>query len=89
MADKEEGMGVLSAFVLGGLVGAGIALLFAPSSGEETREKMGDWLASTKNKGQRFIEEKKDFLTSQKDAITAAYQAGKQVYTEKSGNAGS
>lgn len=29
---------VLSAFVIGGLIGAGIGLLMAPQSGEQTRE---------------------------------------------------
>lgn len=31
---------VTLAFLLGGVVGAGIALLFAPASGEETRRKL-------------------------------------------------
>jgi len=41
MADEERGYGVgptLLGFFLGGLVGAGVALLLAPKSGTETRQ---------------------------------------------------
>jgi gas vesicle protein len=36
----REGGGGLGSFVLGALVGAGLALLFAPQSGEETQEEI-------------------------------------------------
>jgi gas vesicle protein len=32
----------LTAFLLGAVVGAGVALLLAPQTGEETRKKLGD-----------------------------------------------
>ena len=37
---EREGAGGLGSFVLGALVGAGLALLFAPQSGEETQEEI-------------------------------------------------
>ena len=37
------GLAILGAFILGGLVGAGIALLTSPKSGRETREQVGRW----------------------------------------------
>ena len=39
--DRGTGSGILMAAVIGAAVGAGVALLFAPKSGRETRE----WLA--------------------------------------------
>ena len=39
----SNGLAILGAFILGGLVGAGIALLTSPKSGRETREQMGRW----------------------------------------------
>ncbi len=41
MAQDNSGS-VLVAFVLGALTGAAVALLFAPASGEETREYLGE-----------------------------------------------
>jgi len=37
---EREGAGGLGSFILGALVGAGLALLFAPQSGEETQEEI-------------------------------------------------
>jgi gas vesicle protein len=37
---EREGGGGFGSFVLGALVGAGLALLFAPKSGEETQEEI-------------------------------------------------
>lgn len=41
---------LLAAFVAGGLLGAGLAVLFAPESGEETRKKLSDLLEGLKEK---------------------------------------
>ena len=37
---EREGGGGVGSFILGALVGAGLALLFAPQSGEETQEEL-------------------------------------------------
>ncbi len=44
MFQKEEGNGstVLISFLIGGIVGAGLALLFAPYSGKKMRGKIVD-----------------------------------------------
>ncbi|MDA8173868.1 MAG: YtxH domain-containing protein [Nitrospiraceae bacterium] len=39
---KSNAANVIMAFTLGGLVGAGVALLFAPQSGQKTRRKIID-----------------------------------------------
>lgn len=41
--ERHSSLAVIGAFILGGLVGAGIALLSAPKSGKETREELGHW----------------------------------------------
>lgn len=67
-------------FVLGGLVGAGIALLLAPKSGKEVRkdikdlaENTGDTINSTMHRGKELIEEGKIAVSSAIDAGKAAY----------------
>jgi gas vesicle protein len=45
--DRSGGFALLGAFVLGGLIGAGIALLSAPRSGKETRDNLGRWAQDT------------------------------------------
>jgi len=46
MEERERGYGsgpIIFSFFIGGLVGAGIALLLAPKAGRETREKIKSW----------------------------------------------
>ena len=44
MGSQSEGRDFLLGFIFGGLVGAVLALLFAPQSGEETRAQIKrDW----------------------------------------------
>jgi gas vesicle protein len=40
--EDDNGGAVLISFLIGGIVGAGLALLFAPQSGKKTRGKIVD-----------------------------------------------
>jgi hypothetical protein len=46
---------MMSIFGAGLLVGAGLALLFAPKSGEELRRDLGDRLAATQDAANRVV----------------------------------
>jgi gas vesicle protein len=48
--------GVILSFLLGGLTGAALAILFAPRSGRETREMLGERLRDTAERGRDFRE---------------------------------
>ncbi len=87
---------VFLAFVLGGLVGAGVALLLAPQSGVETRrkikeftddvkEKANDYAGTAKEKVTSTVEKAKDLYEEKKSAITAAVEAGKEAYEKEVG----
>src|ERR1035438_8846191 len=83
----------LSSFLLGLGVGVGIGLLFAPKSGEETREliknKAGDTGYFMKQRGSAlkdtastWVDKGKDAVTRQKDTLNDAVEAGKQAYRD-------
>jgi gas vesicle protein len=57
MADHDCG-GDVVAFIFGGLLGAGVALLLAPRSGEETRERLVDWLEEGRRRTKEYLDEK-------------------------------
>lgn len=94
MRHEEGGYGagsILLSFLLGGLVGAGLALLFAPRSGEETRKKIKELTEEVKEKAEGYVEQVKGRLTSsvekgkefieeKKSIITTAVEAGKEAY---------
>src|SRR5579871_3487583 len=83
----------LSAFLLGLGVGVGIGMLFAPKSGQETRDmlrtKAGegtDYLkqrsTEIKQTASEWVDKGKDTLSRQKDTIADAVQAGRQAYRD-------
>jgi gas vesicle protein len=88
----------LSSFLLGLGVGVAIGMLFAPKSGQETREiiknKTGegtDYLKQRstvlKQTASEWVDKGKEALGRQKDNLTDAVEAGKQAYRETVGGA--
>ena len=75
--------GVFMAFLAGGLIGAGLALLYAPVSGTEARVKINEVVDDMKNKTEGWgvdIKKKVDsFMEEEKAIIKAAYDAGRDA----------
>ena len=86
----------LSAFLLGLGVGVGIGMLFAPKSGQETRQyikdKAGESTDYIKQRGAElkdtatgWVDRGKEAIGRQKDTINDAMEAGKQAYRDAVG----
>jgi gas vesicle protein len=73
----------LAVFAIGALAGAGIALLYAPRSGEETRELIATKGRELKGKATDAVGNAKDFIDDKKAEITAAVEAGKEAMREE------
>jgi gas vesicle protein len=84
----------LANFFLGLGIGVGVGLLFAPKSGEETR----DMLLSKADEGKEYLKKQatglrdsandmvdkgRDVVNRQKDTLNDAIEAGKQAYRDK------
>jgi len=94
---EEEGYGsgsILLSFLLGGIVGAGFALLMAPQSGRETRQRIKDFTEDVKGKAKDYvgdvkekittgIDKGKDIFEEKKSIITTAIEAGKDAYEKE------
>lgn len=80
MAEREgfSGFGVFLAFLGGAAAGAAVALLIAPMSGEETRDKLLGYANDGKDKVQRVPQALKSAYAQAsevaKDAFTEAYR---------------
>ena len=84
MEEKDYGTGSLVAsFFLGGIVGAGIAILLAPQSGRETREKIKEFTETVKEKMAASVESAKDILEEKKSVLSAVVEAGKEAYNKE------
>lgn len=94
---KDEGYSsgsVLLSFLLGGVVGAGLALLFAPQSGLETRQKIKDladdvkeksaeYVNQAKEKAASLVDEGKGYYDEKKSILKSAVEAGKEAYEKE------
>ncbi len=86
--------GVFLAFILGGIVGAGVALLMSPQSGKETRgrirdiaedvkKKTAEYAGEVKDKLSTTVEQGRDFIEDKKSLIATAVDAGKEAYEKE------
>ena len=84
----------LANFFLGLGIGVGLGILFAPKSGEETRdlllnkaddgkEYLRQKTAAWKDQASDLVDKGKDVLNRQRDNLADAVEAGKQAYREK------
>ncbi|MCG2723085.1 MAG: YtxH domain-containing protein [Thermodesulfovibrionales bacterium] len=94
---EEVGYGagsVFLSFLLGGIVGAGFALLLAPQSGDETRKKIRQLTDDVKGKTMDYVEEVKgkvttgidkgkDYYEEKKSVVASAIEAGKEAYDKE------
>jgi gas vesicle protein len=77
--DRNSGAaGVVVAFTLGALVGAVVALLFAPAKGEETREALAEKARESAQKTREFLKHQRETLSSAVERGREAYQAARE-----------
>lgn len=82
-----SGGSVLLAFLAGGLIGAGLALLYAPVSGKEAREKINEFAGDLKKKAEGYTGDLKQkvgsFIEEEKAVVKAAYDAGREAMAKE------
>jgi gas vesicle protein len=86
MSDNNESTrvgGYLAAFAIGALIGTGVALLYAPRSGKQTRELLVKKGRALKGQATDAIEDAKDFIDGKKAELAAAIEAGKDAMLEE------
>lgn len=85
----------VSYFLVGLGIGAAMGILFAPSSGEETREFLSNKADQGREYAQKkarelreraedLIERSKEIIARQSDAVSSAVDAGKEAYRRES-----
>lgn len=89
---ESNGSGIL--WFLAGLgIGAAVGILYAPRTGEETRQQIReaaeqgrdvvkDRARQAKEQAGTWADKGRDYLNNQKEQIRSAYEAGRQAYRE-------
>ena len=71
--------GIVAAFAVGALVGAGIALLYAPQSGKKTRDLLARKTNELKDNAESMLDDAKEMVRGKKAQFMAAVEAGKEA----------
>ncbi len=95
MAHDDEGKGfsasaVIFSFFVGGLVGASLAALLTPKSGDEMRERIRQLAGSArdradslsdelKGKASHLVDKGKEYVEQKKHILSSAIEAGKEA----------
>ena len=66
---ENRGGEIIVAFVLGGLIGAALGILFAPKAGKETREQLNTWMDETKVKAKEKLAKLEEEIKQRKDHL--------------------
>lgn len=68
-----------SIFAVGALIGAGIALLYAPQSGKDTRKLLAQKARLLRDKAQLTVQNTQQFVKDGKADFAAAFDSGTKV----------
>lgn len=82
MSRDSGGGAVVAAFMMGALTGAALALLFAPASGEDTREYLGQKAREGRDKARDAIEHGKDYYDRQRQSLAGAVERGRDAFQQ-------
>ena len=82
---RDEGVGagsVLLAFILGAVSGAAVALLYAPASGRDTREYLGEKAREGKARASEAAAKGREALAQGRETLSTAIDRGREAYQQ-------
>lgn len=86
MYENESNVGMrggsaFTGFVMGALIGAGIALLMAPATGSDTRKRLRETASRLKNAAGSKLGDAQTSLGEIREDAKSAFAAGREAYT--------
>lgn len=99
MANDNDGMhtgAIFLAFMAGAAIGTGLALLYAPKTGKELREKISGmtdeavdkiktYVTEAQDKIKSSLDEGKEMIREKKSLLASALEAGKEAMEQEKG----
>jgi gas vesicle protein len=79
----DKGINMIVPFLVGGVVGAGVALLLAPKPGKDVRNNIKRFATTTKDRVNLAIDKGKEIYEEGKTVVESAIDAGKTAYVKE------
>jgi gas vesicle protein len=86
--DGASAGSVMLAFLVGAVAGAAVALLYAPVTGEETREFLGKKAREGRDRATEAAAKGREAVNRSRETLTTAIERGREAY-EQARDAGS
>ena len=77
---RIAGSSVATGFLLGAMVGAGIALLLAPRTGKQTRQRLADTGRRWGGAARHRLDQARDIAHELKDGAKSALEDGREAF---------
>jgi len=89
MARDDGGVAgtIIVSFVLGAVTGAALALLLAPTTGEDMRRMLSEKAREGRDRANDAARQGRDFLNRQRDHLSSAIERGREAYNQARGDA--
>ena len=82
---RDDGTGagsVLLAFLLGAVSGAAVALLYAPVTGRETREYLGERAREGRDRAADAAQKGRQAISQGRETVATAIERGREAYQQ-------
>jgi gas vesicle protein len=82
---RDDGAGagaVMLAFLVGAVAGAAAALLYAPATGDETREMLAQKAREARERASALAEKSKQVIDEGRETLTTAIERGKEAFQQ-------
>ena len=81
--DNGAGAGsVMLAFLVGAVAGAAVALLYAPATGQETREFLGEKAREGRDRATEAAAKGRDVIGRGRETVATALERGRDAYQQ-------
>ena len=82
---RDEGTGagsVVLAFLIGAVTGAAVALLYAPATGTETREFLGEKAREGRERAVKAAERGRQVVKEGREKVSSAIDRGREAFEQ-------
>jgi gas vesicle protein len=82
---RDDGAGagnILLAFLLGAVSGAAVALLYAPASGRDTRDYLGEKAREGRARAAEAAAKGREALSQGRETLSSAIDRGREAYQQ-------
>jgi gas vesicle protein len=85
VSNQNTAGALMVAFMAGAVAGAAVALLFAPASGEDTRDYLNQKAREGRDRAKEALDQGRETLHRQREGVVSAIERGREAFQQARG----